>query len=140
MRVKTAAAAFTGLLLITCVVPAISQTRSAPATRSSTSTPGRFQVVMQPSTDSVLGLVYLVDTATGRVWAHIHITPSDEEVDAAVENMPLNNPQALAAREAARKRFIEGYGPCHGTARCFVEIDRVDLTDRGWVSSTVNNE
>ena len=143
MTAKPTAAALVGLILGICVVPLISHAQSTTPTRPAapTPTPGRFQLVTQPGTTSVLGLVYLIDTATGRVWAHIQVTPSDEAVAAAVRNMP--NPQGfttgppLADQEKFRRQFVENYGPCSGTSRCFVELDRVSLTNSGWVSEVV---
>ena len=91
---------------------------------------GRYQLVMQPSTSTVLGRVYLLDTATGRVWADIQITPSDK----AVEDF-LKNVSDASLRNDLRQTFIDRYSPCNKMPRCFVEIEKATLNANGeWIS------
>ena len=129
------------LALGMCLTPSIvtgqtltpSAPRPAPAPAACV---GRYQLVMQPGTDSLLGRVYLLDTVTGRVWADIQVTPPDNVVDAAVRrNAPADS--SAADQEKFRKQFIANYGPCKGLTRCFVEVDRVRLTGDDCVSEIV---
>jgi hypothetical protein len=48
---------------------------------------GRYQIVAQPGTNEVLGNVFLVDTATGKVWRQIDLQSAGGD-DNGLEGAP----------------------------------------------------
>lgn len=75
------------------------------ATPQTVQQPGRFQLVAEPNTT-----VFLLDTATGRVWRYSRLTQGPES-----ELVPV----------------------CKGVENCFLEIERKRLTKTGYVSEAV---
>lgn len=134
-------------LVIYCLVGAyrtIAAQAPAPATPQAVgSTTGRFQLFAQPQ-----GQVFMIDSATGRVWRYTHVTPSAGEVQkyldsliAAEVRLPLTE-QERTAREASLRRKhaseIDSLAtPCHGLVTCLVELDRVNLSNAGTFVSEI---
>ena|SRR6266511_2744775 len=69
---------------------------------------GRFQLVAEPQ-----GTIFLVDTATGRVWRHTLMTEGGNP-------KPICTPGSLTA--------------------CFLEVDRMRMTERGYTSEIVGSK
>lgn len=71
---------------------------------------GRYQLVSEHQ-----GTIFLVDTATGRVWRYTALTA------AAGEKVP---------------------SPCKGLVTCFLEIDRLKLNESGsgWVPERLTRQ
>lgn len=124
-----------------------SYAQSAPApVRPSSQSPGRFQLVPEPG-----GTIFLLDTATGRVWRNSYVTPSDSDVKASVDKtialQEASNGRSFP--EAERKALFDKLSierkdelqklknPCNGLTICFVEVDRVRLTPNGEFSSEI---
>lgn len=105
-------------LLATAIVAILNPAASAQAPRPRAAdhpvpagTPaqiGRYQLLLHSP-----GTVYLVDTATGRIWRYTKLTRA--------EQAPENN-------------------PCFGLDTCFMEVDRLRLTDSGSVSEIVKGK
>jgi hypothetical protein len=70
---------------------------------------GRYQLLLNSP-----GTVYLVDTATGRIWRYTKLTRAEGSSDQS--------------------------NPCTGLDTCFLEVDRLRLTDSGWVSEIVKGK
>ena len=79
-----------------------------PAPASTPAQIGRYQLLLHSP-----GTVYLVDTATGRIWRYTKLTRA--------EQAPESN-------------------PCFGLDTCFLEVDRLRLTDSGWVSEILKGK
>jgi hypothetical protein len=75
---------FSVILVLPLLVVALAYAQK-PAAQAET---GRFQIVAQPSTNEVLGNVYLVDTTTGRVWREIDYESADGD-DNGLAGTPL---------------------------------------------------
>ena len=119
------------------------QTAPAPA-RPSNQPPGRFQLVPEPG-----GTVFLLDTATGRVWRYSYLTPADSDVKAAVDKaitaQEISNGRVFSEAERKelsdklskeqRDKMQESNNPCTGLSNCFIEVDRVRLAPSGKFAS-----
>lgn len=109
------------------------------------STSGRYQLLESHN------VVYMIDSATGRVWRETVFQVSEKQIDEYIEKL-------LAAEEARRGRPFTVYersprwdglrkdhdadikrlgSPCTGVAPCFVELDRIRLKEDGTFSSEV---
>ena len=66
------------------IISAAAQQETKPTTRTDV---GRYQVIAQPATNEILGNVFLVDTATGRVWRQIDLQSAGGD-DNGLEGTP----------------------------------------------------
>ncbi|MBI3492801.1 MAG: hypothetical protein HY047_13645 [Acidobacteria bacterium] len=148
MRTKFRVGVAVGLLLaVVSVVPAISQAQAPPRSTSTTPSPsGRFQLLSENQ-----GTVFMVDTATGRVWRYTLVTASASLVQARVDNLIAvqENTNGRPFTEAEKKALSDRLtreqtdevnaenNPCKGLKTCFVEIDRLRLTPGGVYASEV---
>jgi hypothetical protein len=95
--------------------------------------------------------MFLLDTATGRIWRYSFLMPAESDVKASVD-------KAIALQEASnnttyseaeRKMFFDKLvkehrdnlqlsgNPCNGQTTCFVEVDRVRLGRNGKYASEI---
>jgi hypothetical protein len=79
MKVKLAL--FAAALLI---ISALAQPQTKPVARAEA---GRYQIVAQPATNEILGNVFLLDTATGKVWRQIDLQSASGD-DNGLEGTP----------------------------------------------------
>jgi hypothetical protein len=111
----------------------------------------RFSLLAQPE-----GTVFLIDSATGRVWRYTQlvIDENDPAIKRAIdglwelrkqkESTRFPNgimPTALEneLREVVKQEYEREQNPCTGTKACFLEVDRGSLTPKGWVSEIIPN-
>lgn len=141
--------AVVGLLLGACMVPVVSLAQSAaspPRQVSAAPTSGRFQLTAEYE-----GRLFMVDSATGRVWRYTLVTVPDSAVQTRVDTLiAIQEAQSGSVfTEAERKALSDKLepeqrqevetenNPCEGLRSCFVEVDRVRLTSAGWTSEVV---
>lgn len=120
------------VLLAVCLTATESYAQSTAAPiRPSNQNPGRFQLVPENQ-----GTMFLVDTATGRVWRYTLVTPPESDVkayvDAAIAIQEASNGRTFP--ETERKALFEKLAkerrdelqalnnPCKGLVTCFVEV------------------
>lgn len=76
---------YAAIFVLPLLAIALAEGQQKPVARAET---GRFQVIAQPATNEVLGNVYLLDTATGRVWREINYESADGD-DNGLANTPV---------------------------------------------------
>ena len=97
------------------------------------------------------GTMFLLDTATGRIWRYSFVEPTEsnvkESVDKAITLQEASNGRTFS--EAERKVLFNSLAkehkdelqklanPCRGLLTCFVEVDRVRLGPNGSYASEI---
>ena len=135
------------VLLGLWLTAAKSNAQSAPvAARLSNQPPGRFQLIPQPE-----GTMFLLDTATGRIWRYTLLMPAESDVKASVDkaialqeasnNTTFSEAERKALFDTLAKKhrddLQESGNPCRGLTTCFVEVDRVRLGPNGKYASEI---
>lgn len=125
-------------LLLLIPAAAAAQTAATPP-RPSTQGPvqpvGRFQLV-----PLLEGTMFLVDSATGRVWRYTRLVPTDAEVQTIAEaeiralDSPAPGPPSAERLRRVREELRAKMNLCANTETCFLEVDRLALIEGGWRS------
>jgi hypothetical protein len=130
------------LLIPTAVHAQTAATPPRPNTQGSVQPVGRFQLVPLPE-----GTMFLIDSATGRVWRYTQLVPTEAEVSAAIDadiiaegkalGVVLGRVPDLTRDRRVREELRAKMNPCAITTACFLEVERFALRERGWSSEVL---